>query len=221
MSGLEDEGRTIDVALPPERLGRQDVILASLFKTVFRLERDREVCSGMTYRPTWERVQTSFRDLMNFEGADSFDVDLDGIQAALKEMFTQIEGFRESKLRVSNETSYPQAPIEEMRGDELVHFVPPHEGSPTPRAAVYLEGGRLNYQLGSTEEAFDLGTKDPQIKKGKIGGLDSLPPEAMIDKLGVLLKSDQFRSHWGDLQGELSKSPKTDLFTVEKIPDNT
>ncbi|KKQ75257.1 MAG: hypothetical protein US96_C0014G0015 [Candidatus Woesebacteria bacterium GW2011_GWB1_38_5b] len=183
----------------PETVKRSDLITASLFKTVYRLERDKELTSGMMYRPTSQRLLSSFDELFANVNALT-DADKELLKKYISDIFITIKEFSDENLKANHDTSYPQSPIQQMKPNEIIRMRKPHSGSNTPNALIYLENnGELKYRFSvdptQAERVFNLEQNTQGISEGTISKIEPLSKD-LEGKVVNLLTSEEFTNHW-------------------------
>jgi hypothetical protein len=209
-----------ETSVSPDKPTRGDLATASLYKTVLLLERERQLGSGMMYRPDLDKMNNSFKDLFDFQYAKE-NLGQDGFDFAEKQvgnLLRILNDFEETKLKEGYQTSHPKAPMNDWQPNEICRFVDPHLGNDTPYAVVYLTNeGELKYRLAKgkalEEEVFDLNNQNPLISTGTITRIEDTPKE-FLEKLTKVLTSDEFKQQWDEVQSSTHIHPKTSLLTV-------
>lgn len=188
--------------VPPETVKRSDLVIASLFKTVYSIERDREMRSGMMYRPSSERLIESFDQLFDYDNALT-ENEKEILKKCITSIFGAIEDFGDKDLRVNYDTSYPGSPFKKMKPQEIMRLSKPHRGSSTPNTLVYIEGGgelksRFSADQQKVNQVFDLSKSAEGITQKSIARVDLLPKE-LEDKVLKVLTSKELKEHWSKL----------------------
>jgi len=197
-----------------------DRVTATLYRAGFALERDREMTSGMMYRPSADRVVGAVKELLNCGAARESlsDEERGAVEQQLNAVFSSMDEFNNERLRVGYSTSYPETPNREMSANEICRFRSPYEKGPEPSAVVYLTGdGKLSYRMTADDalrsKVADMSDKSAGIESGVLTQVKSLAPE-VITKLAQVFTSDSFSKKWDELEAGLRYEPKKPLSQV-------
>lgn len=185
----------------PEKVGRSDLITASLFKTVYSLERHVEIGSGMMYRPSAVGVTAAFDKLFDYENSLTIK-DKNIIKEHITSLMGDIKKFENEDLRADYDTSYPQSPLKESKPQEIMRLRKPHEGSRVPNAITYIQEGMLMARYSADKSkanaVVDIASHSEGVITKIIGRIDPMPKE-VEDRLASVLSSKEFMKQWKTL----------------------
>jgi hypothetical protein len=198
-----------------------DVVTASLFKTAFALERDREMTSGMMYQVDETRLMNAFDGLMSCDSAQTSlnQEERSAVENQMRNIFVALDTFKNEQMRYRYGTSHAGGYVGSWSPDQVCHFSPSTEADPTPTADMYLrENGELQYKMTYDQQVLrKYGGGITPEKSGELTGviekIEPLSPD-IIAKLATVIKSDSFSNKWDELESSLTYSPQKKLSQV-------
>lgn len=179
-----------------EALTNSDQALASLFRSVHKIERNEEGNSGMMFETNEASITHAFAVWLETNKPEiSENLNEDEVVKLGKDVasiFDAVHEFR-GTLKSGHMYSLFQYPSDGQRPSEICRFAGYDIVQPSPSAIVYLEKGVLKYRMGKKEdekEVFDLSSQSDKVQSGVIENWKPETDEDTANKLQRVLKRE-------------------------------